>query len=681
MRNLFFAGLMGIFLQSSLFSSNDIIPRQKLFTKPSCIAIKLSPDEKRLAYVGADREGTMNLFCSPDLSLNAKKATHFSSPEIRAFHWSATGKKIVLLKDNGGTKQFHLYVLDVDSFELKDLTQAYDNINAKIFQMSSTENKAVVGINNRNPKFHDLFLADFDNNSLTHLLENDDYINFLFDDNLQVVLKIRMNKDSSLTFLDKEGKTFAEVCAEDAFNTECLRYVASDNSLYLMDNRGCNTTKLKKITLDEKKQETVLGHDAKSDIQDVLFVDAKPIAFSTYYTEKTWHPLDAKTKTEIDYLLSKFSRNISIANQNKDGKFWIVTNSIPEKGNDFWLYNRASKELSLLFSHPNIKNLAKTHPLIIPSQDGMELVSYLTLPKSLDIGGKTNKPLPLVVIPHGGPFKARDFYNYSPYHQWLANRGYAVLSVNFRLSSGFGKNFVNAGNGQWGKNAHRDILDAVKWCVDNKIADNDKIAVFGTSYGAYEALTSLTLSPTRFACAVAICAPANLKTVLQKTPFYWELPTAPLSDKMAFFTSNAFYISMGGNPNNPSDIPYLDECSPINYVDKIQRPCLLVHGVNDPIVAASESDQIFETMKEKKLPVIYISFPDEGHGVSKFANSMCYLAYSEWLFAQILGGKYEPLSESELRESSAKIQSSGLSLNAVFKPACKSKTAEPARTR
>lgn len=266
----------------------------------------------------------------------------------------------------------------------------------------------------------------------------------------------------------------------------------------------------------------------------------------------------------------------------------------------------------------------------------------------------------MVVIPHGGPFKARDLLSYSPFHQWLANRGYAVLSVNFRLSSGFGKDFVNAGNGEWGKKAHHDIVDAVNWCIDAKIADPEKIAVFGISYGGYEALASLTFTPDFFACAVAICGPSNLKTVLDHVPFYWELTASPLSDKILSFSKNAFITSMGGDPDKKSGAAYLQQCSPLNYVDRIKKPLLLVHGKNDPIVAASESDQIFEKMRSKKLPVLYLSFPDEGHAIAKVSNQMCYLAYSEWLLAQILGGDYEPISEKQLNASSAIIQSYGM---------------------
>lgn len=403
-----------------------------------------------------------------------------------------------------------------------------------------------------------------------------------------------------------------------------------------------------------------MGHDPLSDIHDVLFQDDIPIAYATYYTYQKWHPLTDEAKKDLSFLESKLQSNFNPISQSSDGTLWIIKNNIPEKGIEFWLYNRTSQELTELYTHPNIPNLSKTYPLVVSARDGKKIVCYLTLPQELDRSGKVDKPIPLVVIPHGGPFKARDYFGYSYWDQWLANRGYAVLSVNFRLSSGFGKEFVNAGNRQWGKKAHEDIIDAVQLCVDAHIADKDKLAILGVSYGGYEALASLTFTPDFFACAVAVCAPANLKAVLKKCPFYWEFPASTLSDKNIFFTRNAFFKSIGGDPDNEKDIPHLESCSPLNYVDKIKKPLLLIHGGNDPIIVVSESDHIFAKMKEKGLPAMYIFFPDEGHGVARLNNEICCLGYSEWLFAKILGGRCEPISKSEVERSSATIQYSGI---------------------
>lgn len=667
MTNKILFGLASFVLTCTL-AADDLISREQLFKKPSCMAIKISPNAQRLAYVGADGEGTMNLYVTSGLSLEkAQQVTDFKEPEIKGFYWLPNNRNILLLKDTHGRGKFRLYSVDLESGKMKDLTVAYPNIDAKVFYVSSTEAKAIIGINHRNPKFHDLYLLDLANDSLSMVYQNDQFINFVFDSHLNIVAKVKMNEDSSMSLLDKENHLLFNISAEDAFHTECLRFDDQENALYLVDNRGCNTTQLKKIGLHQNHEE-VLAQDSRSDIYDVYFENNRPIVYSTYFTQQEWHPLNEAIKSDIQELCSQIGVNFEILDQAQDNQTWIIRNHIPDQGVEYWLYQRLTKQLSLLYSYPKITHLAKMYPLVIPSRDGFPLVSYLTLPRNMDQGGQPKKPLPLVVVPHGGPFKARDIFKYSPYHQWLANRGYAVLSVNFRLSSGFGKEFVNAGNGQWGKKAHEDVLDAVKWCVDAKIADKDKLAVLGGSYGGYEALASLTFSPDVFTCAVAICGPSSLKTVLDGVPFYWEFSKSPLSDHMQYFTKNAFIKSMGGHPDKKEGIAYLQSCSPLHHVDSIQKPLLLVHGVNDHIVKVAESDQIFEKMQEKKLPAIYISFPDEGHGIMKFKNMMCYLAYSEWLLAQFLGGAYEPISLTDIQASSAEIRSSGMPLEEVMGP-------------
>ncbi|HXF29432.1 MAG TPA: prolyl oligopeptidase family serine peptidase, partial [Chlamydiales bacterium] len=454
------------------------------------------------------------------------------------------------------------------------------------------------------------------------------------------------------------------ITAEDAFNTEFLSYNSKEKCLYMLDNRGSDTTQLKKIS---ESKETVLAHHPESDIADVLFKDGIPVAYATNTTQKQWHPLTDSTAEDLTFLAARLGPNFEVYNQSNDTVLWIVKNSIPEKGKDIWLYNRAAKSVSLLFSTPNISNLSKMYPIVIQSRDGLELVSYLTLPQDQDNAGRAKKPLPLVVIPHGGPFKARDTFSYSPYHQWLSNRGYAVLSVNFRLSSGFGKAFVNAGNKQWGKKAHEDILDAVQWCIDQSIADKNKIAIFGGSYGGFEALSAITYSPDVFACAVDICGPSNLRTVLQKCPFYWELSSAPLSDQVHSFTRNAFITSIGGDPESEADRAFLENASPINHIDNICKPLLLIHGKNDPIVVAAESDQIFEKMEAKKLPAIYLSFANEGHGLLNFSNNMSALAYSEWLLSKVLGGTYEPLDKETLDRAQVTCRASQMNPSEALK--------------
>jgi len=287
--------------------------------------------------------------------------------------------------------------------------------------------------------------------------------------------------------------------------------------------------------------------------------------------------------------------------------------------------------------------LVSMHPQEIKSRDGLTLVSYLTLPKSVDPtgSGKASKPVPMVLMVHGGPW-ARDNYGFNTYHQWLANRGYAVLAVNFRGSTGFGKRFISAGDMQWGRKMHDDLLDAVEWAVQAGVTTRDKVAIMGGSYGGYAALAGVTMTPTAFACAVDIVGPSNLFTLLKTIPAYWESGKQQMYKRM-------------GDPNTEEGRAVLKERSPVNFADQIVRPLLIGQGANDPRVNVSESDQIVAAMAAKNIPVTYVLFPDEGHGFARPVNNIAFNAVTENFLARCLGGNAEPIG-STLKASTAQIK-------------------------
>jgi len=595
--------------------------KEQLFRTPKILAAKISPKGERLAYVGADENGVPNLFITKDLTFNdPKQVTFFDTPDLIQFFWPGDGSKLVLLKEDDGNSQHHLYGVDLDTLEIRHYTKLFEGV-AKILHVSEEENRVAVGLNFRNNRFHDVYALDLDTHQFDLLYENEVYAKFFLDDSLSIKLKLEVLDDGSWRAIDEDDQTLVDVSVEESFHTEFLQI---NDKLYFLDCRDTNTQALMALTLEDLSEE-VLGHQEESDIDEVFFIGGKPVAYASYYIHKKWHAIDPLFVEDLEKLDEDLGSSYQILSRDKLGAIWLLRTSIPDQGTRYWIYEREEKTLHALSEE--LEPFAKMYPLVTQSRDGLELISYYTLPKEVDQEGSLDEPIPLVVFPHGGPYKVRDRYEFNPHHQWFASQGYAVLSVNFRLSSGFGKEFVNAGSKRWGKEPHLDIIDVVNDCIDKGITEKGKIAVVGGSYGGYEALASLAFTPDFFNCAVAICGPSHLQTILDGLPNFWEWTPWPLADRMMFFTRISFIHSIGAK-----DLDVVKSGSPLNYVDQIRKPLLLIHGENDHIVKASESRQIYEKLNLRGKDVSLLSFPDEGHRIAKFANKMKYMeAIEEFL--------------------------------------------------
>jgi dipeptidyl aminopeptidase/acylaminoacyl peptidase len=643
--------LGGITLSATQLNT-PYIPRAILFTPPNVMAIKVSPDSHYLAYVKAEPSGVMNLYvcarnqCNQDNAL--KQLTHFTTPEIYQFFWTDDSKNIVFLQDTNGSKSYQLYSVNVELGTLRNNTKDFKNITAKIFKVSG--HRVAVGINDRNPKYHDIFILDTNNDSLTKIFENNRFSRFIFDDNLNIVFKEEIHDDGSIDIY-KDNAVYMHFSPEDAFHSRLIKLHKS--TLYYLDSRNSDTTWFKSVDLNSGK-ETKLAHNSKSDINEIVFVDHHPFMYSTNWLTKEWHRFGAGN---FDLLQKTMTTNFEVTSQSK--LFWIIRAYHPQKlGASFYLYNLETKQLTPLFIAKTYDPLAKVIPFEFKTRDGLTLTAYITLPNHINSLDSIKNPVPLIVFPHGGPFQARDSLIYNPYAQWLASRGYAVLNVNFRLSSGLGKNLVNAGNGEWGRKALFDLIDGIKWCIDKGITTKTQVGIMGASYGGYATLAGLSFTPEEFAVGVSVVGPSSLITVMQKVPTYWDFPSYPLSDSELFFTKGAFIKSMGGNPDTEEGQQFLASRSPLNFASHIERPLLLIQGDHDPIVTKEESQQIFDKLKQSKKKVWLLSFSDEGHQFRRYANMDVYLAYSEKWLHDVLGGRFEPINPTLMKESSATIQKS-----------------------
>ncbi len=434
---------------------------------------------------------------------------------------------------------------------------------------------------------------------------------------------------------------------DDSQTTSPLSFTADGKTLYWAESRGRNTAAL--VAQDVASGvSTIVAQDERADIGEALYDTKTGVAqaYALEYLKHEYMPLDGSIKADLDFLRRAAKGNFQIVSRSDADDKWVVMIDRVSAPSSTWLYQRKGKRLTKLFeARPELAHapLVQMHPHEITSRDGMTLVSYLSLPKSVDASGsgKASHPVPMVLFVHGGPW-SRDSYGYHGYHQWLANRGYAVLSVNFRGSTGFGKNFISAGDLQWGRKMHDDLLDAVAWAVKQGVTTPDKVAIMGGSYGGYATLAGMAFTPERFACGVDIVGPSNLFTLLETIPPYWES------------IKQQFYQRMG-DPTTEAGRALLKERSPLYAADQITRPLLIGQGANDPRVNVRESDQIVAAMGAKNIPVTYVVFPDEGHGFARPVNNIAFQAVAENFLSQCLGGRAEPIGAS-LKASSAQVK-------------------------
>jgi dipeptidyl aminopeptidase/acylaminoacyl peptidase len=441
---------------------------------------------------------------------------------------------------------------------------------------------------------------------------------------------------------------FETIALEDADTTSIVDFAADGRSVYMSDSRGRDTGALVAIDLASKKA-TLLAEHAQADSSDVLIHPTRHTlqAVQFDYLKPTWKVLDRAIQKDFDTLAKLDNGDLQVTSRTLDDKTWVVVTTTEQHPARYYVWDRAKQRSTFLFAaRPELEKLplVKMTPVEIKARDGLTLVSYLSLPAAADTDGdgKPSAPVPMVLYVHGGPW-ARDQWGYHPVHQLLANRGYAVLSVNYRGSTGFGKKFLNAGDLQWGKAMHTDLLDAVAWATQQGVTAKDTVCIMGGSYGGYATLVGLAMTPDAFRCGVDIVGPSNLLTLLSTIPPYW----APLV---------SLFHSRMGNPTTAEGKALLTAASPLTHAAKIRRPLLIAQGANDPRVKQSESEQIVAAMKTHNLPVTYILFPDEGHGFSRPENNMAFFGAAEAFLSVHLGGSYLPLSKAEIESSTMQVK-------------------------
>ncbi len=631
-----------------------LIPRTRLFGNPTRAQGQISPDGRWLSWL-APKDGVLNIWVAPTGDMGAARAvTDDAKRGIRFHAWAKTSAHLIYIQDEGGTEDWHIYAVPVGGGPARDLTPL-PGVNARVQALSLDEPQVLaVGINHRNKAWHDLYRIDITSGERELLFANDRELS-------EIVVDRQLRPRLALKTRDKEGgqivyrvtgrdlEPLMVIEHEDDLTTHPLGFTRDGGTLYWLSSIGRDKAAL--VARDwQTGSERVLAEHPKADIGRVLTNPRTYVveAAAAEHLRLDWIPLDEGVAADLKRLHAALPGDISVADRTLDDSRWIVTAGAAETPTTYHLYERASGEITALFpTRPELEAyaLAPMHGKVIRSRDGLELPSYLTLP--VGAGSRPDAPLPMVLLVHGGPW-ARDGYGFDPSHQWLANRGWAVLAVNFRGSTGFGKAFVNAGDLEWGRKMHHDLIDAVDWAVREGIADPARIAIMGASYGGYATLAGLAFTPEKFCCGVDIVGPSNLETLLATIPPYWA----------AFFENLARRV---GDPRTEAGRSLLKERSPLNSAGAIARPLLIGQGANDPRVKQAESDQIIAAMRAKGLPVTYVLYPEEGHGFAVPENRIAFFAIAEAFLAAHLGGAPEPIGRDfagarpEVREGAAHI--------------------------
>ena len=632
-------------------NTSPLIPRGDLFGNPTRAAGKISPDGQWLSWL-APKDGVLNIWIAPaDNPDQAKAMTDATDRPIRQYFWSPDSQSLLYIQDRGGDENFLLYGVNIASGEETTLTP-FENTRVDIVGGSeSIRDKILVGLNNRDPQFHDVHLLDLNSGELTLALENNGYAGFMADDTLTVRMALCQNEAGGTDYFrvvdnSVESDPFSSTAMEDSLTTNPAGYTNDGSILYWLDSRGRNTAALYAEDVATGKR-TLIAEDDKADIGGTIRdrESGKVQAYSVNYLKTEWTALDADIGASLDWLGTQLEGEYGISSRTDDDQTWIVWNDPLTAPTATYIYDRRAQTLTPFYvTRPELEGapLQPMYPVEITSRDGLTLPSYLTLSAgvAMDDDGNPSASSPMVLLVHGGPW-ARDDYGFNSIHQMLANRGYAVLSVNFRGSTGFGKDFLNAANKQWGLAMHDDLIDATNWAIAQGITGKDQVAIMGGSYGGYATLAGLAFTPETFACGVDIVGPSNLETLLDTIPPYW----APLV--------KIFHERMG-NPGSEGGLALLKAASPLYKADQITKPLLIAQGANDPRVKQAESDQIVGAMKDAGIPVTYVLYPDEGHGFAKPTNNIAFFAIAENFLAECLGGRAEPLGDV-LVPSSAEI--------------------------
>jgi dipeptidyl aminopeptidase/acylaminoacyl peptidase len=609
-----------------------LIPRDILFGNPEKLAPQISPDGKRLAWLAPDKQNVLQVWVKTVEKNDDKVVTADKKRGIRTYRWAKNSTTLIYLQDADGDENWHVYGVNLDSGNVRDYTP-FQGVRADIVATNiKFPDEILVRMNLRDRRLFDVHRLNLITGAIVLDTENPgDVSGWAADDSFQIRAAQIQTSDGGTEIRIRENarspwKSWLKVGPDEILNFR--DFTADGKAATLISSIGSDTARVVERGI-ATNVEKIIAASPEVDAGNVIIRHRTHIVQAVSFApgRARWTVVDPSIQADFDQIAKLNDGDFILVNRSDDDATWLLAFTSDRGPIRYYSWNRKAKKGTFLFAHQSRLNgltLAEMKPVVVKSRDGLDLNSYLTLPV-----GVAPRHLPMVLLVHGGPW-GRDLWGYNSVVQWLANRGYAVLQVNFRGSSGYGKKFLYAGNKQWGLKMHDDLIDTVEWAVQQGYADPERIAIMGGSYGGYAALAGLTFTPEKFACAIDIVGPSNLKTLISSIPPYWK-------------TIRSIFDARMGNVDEPKDAELIKNASPLFKADKIVRPLLIAHGANDPRVNQKESEQIVEAIEKNKGKATYVLYPDEGHGFARPENQLDFNARAETFLAECLGGRAEQL--------------------------------------
>jgi dipeptidyl aminopeptidase/acylaminoacyl peptidase len=602
-----------------------LIPLEVLLGNPKRAAAQISPDGKRLSYV-APLDGVLNVFVGDAGAGNEQPVTRDTDRGIQGYAWAHDNRHLMYVRDKDGSENFRLYDVDLESGTERDLTPL-DGVQCRLIaHRKRFPNDVLIGLNKENPQLHDVYHLDLTTGALEKIVENPGFLGWVVDDDLKVRGAVMPTADGGMVIMVRDDETsdwrpLLAVPPEDAETTGPLGFTKDGTGIYLQTSVGSNTGRLVKMDIATGAVD-VIAEDPTYDITGVIInPDSREVDGVMVYGDRLEYRIfNDSMRVDIEALQRLHPGDLMISDRDHDDSTWLVAFNSDSGPVKFYTWDRSEKKATFLFDHrPELNGypLVPMEPFAFTARDGLPIHGYLSCPANVE-----RAHLPAVLVVHGGPW-ARDGWGLDAEAQWLTNRGYACVHVNFRGSTGYGKDFLNAGNHQWGAKMHDDLLDAIDHLVAQGIVDRDRVAVYGGSYGGYAALIGATFTPDVFKCAISMVGPSNLNTLIDSFPEYWKPMIATWHKRVG------------------ADRDFLWSRSPLSRVDDIAIPILIAQGENDPRVKRAESEQIVAAMTERGIDHEYVMYENEGHGLAKPENRLDFYHRADRFLAKHLGGRAE----------------------------------------